>query len=72
MVGSGRSFSEDGFLEKLEEIEGYIISDIESFPDIPFWIIPTEQVTVWWESGQLGKITKISREKILTLINERR
>ncbi len=36
MVGSGRSFDEDGFLDKLSEIDGYIIADIESFPKIPF------------------------------------
>ena len=31
MVGSGRSFAETGFLNKLEEIEGYTVSDIQKF-----------------------------------------
>src|SRR3989339_93837 len=31
MVGSGRKFTKKGFLEKISEIKGYIISDIESF-----------------------------------------
>ena len=68
MVGSGRHFEEKGFLEKLSEIEGYIVSDIESFPTIPFWIVTAKQVQVWWESGELGKNSKISREKSLKLL----
>lgn len=68
MVGSGRSFELKGFLNKLKEIKGYIISDIASFPEIHFWIIPVEQVIKWWKSGQLGKTTKISQEKALQLI----
>ncbi len=68
MVGSGRSFNEAGFLKKLNEVAGYVISDIESFPDIPFWIIPSQQIREWWTAGQLGRITKISREKALLLI----
>ena len=68
MVGSGRTFNKRGFLEKLKEIRGYIISDIECFPDIPFWIVTTEQVLHWWKTGELGSITKISREKALELV----
>jgi hypothetical protein len=69
MVGSGRHFEENGFLNKLEEIEGYIICDIESFPNIPFWIITAEQVLSWWRAGDLGSNTKISREKALKLLS---
>lgn len=68
MVGSGRSFNEQGFQEKLSEIEGYIISDIESFPNIPYWIVPVQHVRIWWEVGQLGNTTKISRQKALDLL----
>jgi len=71
MVGSGRHFEEEGFLRKLEEIKGFIIADIESFPDIPFWIIPVEQVKEWWFSGKLGTTTKISRKRALELLEER-
>ena len=70
MVGSGRSFVESGFKEKLDEIAGYIVSDIESFPTVPFWVIPTETVRGWWESGTLGKNTKISRRKALSLLEK--
>lgn len=68
MVGSGRSFNKKGFLEKLKDIEGYIISDVESFPEIPFWIISKTQVLKWWKTGKLGRKTKISRAKALGLI----
>ncbi len=61
MEGSGRSFNEPGFLEKLEAIEGYVISDIERFPDIPFWILPKNTIITWWNRGLLGTRTKISR-----------
>jgi hypothetical protein len=68
MVGSGRSFHEEGFLEKLDEIEGYIVSDIESFPRIPYWMIPVNVVRLWWDRGELGAATKINRKKALELV----
>ena len=71
MVGSGRHFEEEGFLRKLDEIAGFIIADIESFPDIPFWIITAEQVKRWWKEGKLGTTTKISRKRALELLGER-
>ena len=69
MVGSGRTFNEPGFLEKLKEIKGYIVSDVESFPTIPYWVIPVEEVLRWWQNGTLGNSTKISRKKALELIH---
>ena len=68
MVGSGRSFNEPGFLTKLDEIEGYVVSDIESFPRIPFWIIPGDLIRSWWADGKLGNSTKISRAIALNLV----
>lgn len=68
MVGSGRSFNEPGFIVKLDDISGYIVSDIESFPRIPYWIIPVAVVRDWWIAGKLGSCTKISRDKALSLI----
>jgi len=68
MVGSGRAFDEPGFLRKLEEIEGYIVSDVESFPNIPFWIIHRDVVLKWWQQRLLGSATKISRERALELL----
>ncbi len=68
MVGSGRSFGEQGFKAKLDEVEGYIVSDIETFPKVPVKIVPGQVVRDWWERGLLGTTTKISRVKALELI----
>jgi len=68
MVGSGRRFDESGFLIKLKKIKGYILTDIEQFPSVPCWMIPKEAVERWYGSGRLGAGTKISREKVLSLI----
>ena len=68
MVGSGRKFDEFGFLEKMDEIAGYVVSDIQQFPAVPYWIIPVETVREWWRQGELGRTTKISRDKALELL----
>lgn len=70
MVGSGRSFDEAGFLSKLAEMAGYIVSDIEAFPDIPFWILPKDAVAEWWRAGRLGTTTKVDRRRALGLLGE--
>jgi hypothetical protein len=70
MVGSGRNFEAAGFLAKLAAIEGYVVSDIESFPDVPFWILPKAVVEGWWREKLLGSATKISRAKALALLAE--
>lgn len=67
MVGSGRKFDEKGFLDKLSGIEGYIISDVELFPEVPVWVIAKHDVEEWYQSGLLGMSTKISRKKALSL-----
>jgi len=68
MVGSGRKFDKNGFMSKIKRIDGYIITDIVSFPDMPFWVIKKEIVLDWWKRKELGTTTKISRQKILKLI----
>lgn len=68
MVGSGRTFNEAGFLAKLDQITGYILADIISFPDVPFWMVPTANVRAWWQEGRLGTTSKISRPTALRLL----
>lgn len=68
MVGSGRSFNEEGFINKLDAIEGYILCDIEAFPKVPFFVVLSLIVRKWWIDRQLGNSTKVSRKKILGLI----
>lgn len=70
MVGSGRVFIEDRFLQKLADIDGYILSDIESFPTVPFWVIPKSVIEDWYSSSLLGAGTKISRARALSLLRD--
>ena len=67
MVGSGRHFEEHGFLKKLQEIFGYVVSDIQQFPSVPYWRIPADTVRTWWRQGNLGPASKISRDRALSL-----
>ena len=60
MVGSSRSFDERGFMAKLDGIDGYLVSDIEQFPAVPFWVIRTDTVRRWWADHKLGATSKIS------------
>ena len=68
MVGSGRTFNEDGFFEKLEEIDGYVVSDVTKFPEIPVWKVSVGAVRRWYDNGQLGAGTKVSRRRALDLL----
>ena len=68
MVGSGRSFNEPGFLAKLDDLAGYIVADVATFPDVPFWIITSAVVRAWWNDGRLGTSSKISRSRALELL----
>ena len=69
MVGSGRTFEEGGFFEKLEEIEGYVVSDVTKFPKIPVWKLSVEAVRRWYDTGLLGTGTKVSRSRALDLLS---
>jgi len=60
MVGSGRKFEEKGFLEKIDEIEGYYVAKITTFPQVPVYKLSADQVLTWYRAGKLGKSTSIS------------
>lgn len=64
-VGKGRVFEEKGFLEKLDDVRGFILSDITKFPDIPVYVIPVENIIRWYKGGQLGVNAKVSRRKFV-------
>jgi len=68
-VGSGRKFDEGRFLEKLNEIKGYIVCDVVRFPAIPFWIITASEVLNWWQTGKLQSNARVSRSKVLELLD---
>ncbi|MES2886011.1 MAG: hypothetical protein V4709_14490 [Pseudomonadota bacterium] len=60
MVGSSRNFDERGFMAKLDGIDGYLVSDIEQFPAVPYWVVRTATVRRWWADRKLGATSKIS------------
>ena len=68
MVGKGRFFDEAGFLRKLDEVEGYILSDVMQFPNIPVWKVSQGVVRAWYMRGELGAKTSVSRARILDLL----
>ena len=70
MVGKGRKFDEAGFLDKLSQIRGYVISDITLFPDIPVWLVEAREVLEWYQKGELGAGTHTSRVKVLRLMRD--
>lgn len=68
MVGSGRKFQREPFLHKLDSIHGYVLSDIEMFPRIPYWCVEATRVRWWWDREQLGTTTKVTRRRALELL----
>jgi hypothetical protein len=67
-VGSSRTFNEKNFFDKLSEIEGYILCDIVSFPNVPYWKVNSETVKDWYSKGFLGKNARMTREKLLAIL----
>ena len=67
-VGKGRFFDEDGFIAKLDDVEGFILSDITLFPRVPVYVVPVENVMRWYAAGMLGKNAKVSRKKFLSAL----
>ncbi len=70
MVGKGRKFEPLGFYQKLSEIQGYLLADIECFPRVPYWSVSGETVRTWWDQAHLGASTKILRKKALWLLEQ--
>ena len=68
MVGAGRHFDERGFLAKLDGIEGYLVSDIEQFPTVPYWVVRTATVRRWWADRKLGPASRISHAEARRLL----
>jgi hypothetical protein len=68
MVGSGRSFEEAGFLQKLAGIDGYLIAHVDEFPNIQVWKVDSATVLSWHRAGRLGTTTKVSAVKALDLL----
>jgi hypothetical protein len=68
MVGAGRKFDESGFQAKLDEIKGYYVARITTFPEVDVYKIDVEQVRKWHKNKELGPTTKISKAKMEELL----
>ena len=68
MVGAGRKFDEAGFQAKLNEIKGYYVARITTFPEVEVFKIDVEQVRKWHKNKELGPSTKISKPKMEQLL----
>ena len=64
-VGSGRRFNEEGFVAKMAEIEGFILSDISGFPIVDVFVVPVHNVLRWYRQGFLGSNARVSRKRFL-------
>jgi hypothetical protein len=60
MVGSGRRFEEQGFISKLDDVAGYVCSDIMKFPWVPVFMVPSDLIRELYHAGRLGAGTRIS------------
>jgi hypothetical protein len=60
MVGSGRRFEESGFLTKLDDVAGYVCSDIMKFPCVPVFMVPWELIRKLYLARRLGAATRVS------------
>ena len=65
-VGSGRSFDEAGFVDKLNSIKGYILSDITVFPAVEVYVVPVANVVRWHDQFRLGMNARVTRRKFLS------
>ena len=68
MVGAGRKFDEAGFQAKLDEIKGYYVARITTFPEVEVFKIDVEQVRKWHKNKELGPSTNISKPKMEELL----
>lgn len=67
-VGGHREFEEEGFVEKVKGLTGYIVTDIERFPSMEVYKIPSDNVIRWWQANKLGKNSMVSRKRFLEIL----
>jgi hypothetical protein len=68
MVGSGRKFEEQGFLDKLSNIKGYILTDISQFPNVPVYKVSTDTVLRWYNDNDISNTARVSAKKLHKLL----
>jgi len=70
-TGYGRTVTEEGFSQKLNAVDSFIVIDFKDNPsELDFYKIASEDVRRWSDEGFIGKGKAVSRNKILSKINE--
>jgi len=70
-TGYGRTVTEEGFSQKLNAVDSFIAIDFKDNPsELDFYKIPSEDVRRWSDEGFIGKGKAVSRNKILSKIDE--
>ena len=62
------TLGEAGFQAKLDEIKGYYVARITTFPEVEVFKIDVERVRKWHKNKELGPSTKISKAKMEELL----
>jgi hypothetical protein len=65
-IGQGRDFEESSFIDKLKQIDGYVIVDIKKLPElgvIEVARIPIKRVWRLYRKGILGKNAEVGYKK---------
>jgi hypothetical protein len=69
MVGKGRKFNFEDWVIKQANVSGWIVADINTFPRVPYWVIPGAVVGGWWNAGALGPSTHVRHTRFRDLIS---
>lgn len=68
-IGGGRSFNKIRFEQKLQDVAGFIVCDISTFPDVPYWSIPS-RIIIRWHHHEILKKGKFSYKKAMEQIKK--
>ena len=64
-IGIGRRVDEDEFVANWGGLAGYLLLDIQAFPDVTVYMVPIANIQRWYEAGELGKSAKAKRSKLM-------
>jgi hypothetical protein len=69
MIGKGRHFNFEEWVAKQARVSGWVVADINTFPRVPYWVIPDHIVGGWWNAGSLGPKTQVLHAKFRDLLS---
>ena len=68
-IGGGREINKVRLEQKLQDVQGYILCDITTFPVVRYWSIPS-RVIVRWHHRDIMKRGRLGYKKAIRLIGE--